>query len=610
MEKFSSNLLPKLRTPIFFCFAGWLLLTSSPAHACECGELPLMARIKLFNAIFEAKILDGKFEFPYWSEIEPEWIENYPENEATIKRQMATLSVIKMWKGNFQKQLIFRSEHPSSCGIFLPVGQQYLFYGSQKGNHVEISLCSRMVSLKYAEVEREVLDKVIQGATWKTIQDHLLEVLDSKREPIVRVHAAFILVDEWNKQKELLDLLNDRQQMADYLPKGWTYKKLSRYAKVAQKRLSKDPNPEIRKYSVRLYNIFQISKEKQFKSLLKHLKDNSAIVRQAAATELMWLNPKNSEIVFHLMNLVENERSIEDPIERKAQGEMVQDLLAFMVRHGSESTKQWIFSFILKSFDSESHWAQNLMIENARIFEALNKEQSKQVLNALWKEFNKLKSSSPIASSETADQGKLYRWTRKYKSLTSSLIRYGKKEDKQNLLPDILKNLDSAHYEIQLHSLNILDKLPPADEQQKREIRSAILSIIAKEKQLANTDPKQWDVHRKRVQEMIAYLIEQRDPEDIRKWVPESLLEFEVTKDIISYLNKQRINDDVEPLLPEIMTDFKNDYGALHYQAYLNLSKLKPLDNGLLEQLEEIHRNADPRSKKRIETQINQLKES
>jgi len=609
------------RKIVFYCLVGYLLLISSTAHACSCANGPISNDAKNFNAILLIEVLNESFDFPYLSESDSEWIKKHPEEERKLKRQNVTVSVKKLWKGKRTKTLKYSATDYGTCEMFLEVGKQYLFYGGQKDDQIGTSICSRTAILKNKEVEMSFLDRAVRGDSPEKLQEYLLEIVMSDKEERIRIQALSLLKEEWNFLKHLLDMTKSakaertRKHATNLLPKGWREEKFYKLVKEAWERVSKDPDPEIRKESIPLMRLLNLPKEEENHWLHTYLKDDSARVRSAATSGLkrfIRIEKKKEETLSLLKKVITHEKEIpppEDPKDREAQRYMIQGTLFTMIGYSNdEKAKPWMFPYILKDLSSEFPQVQKFALYNLGRYKTLSNEQKKQVVTALRMAFKSSKSKYSDLDSKTGDPRSKRLQMDMLQEIISALIKYGGPKEIERLLPDILNFLGTEDLIIKLSALNTLSSFKVVEDHQKREIRSVVFSEIEKEKELAVTDPNRRELHRQLVQKMISFLIDQHNPKNIRQQVPESLLGFDFTEYLITYFYRKDVYDDIQPLTPEILLDFEDDYQQVSWQAYSNLQKLKPLEDDLLDQLEETLQRADSRSKPRIRKWINQLK--
>jgi hypothetical protein len=572
------------------------------------------------GVVMEIEVLDETIDFPYLGDVYPEEVKNEPEREVKIKRQTSNIAVKKLWKGSIEKTAIFSSVFYWNCAIGLSVGETYLFYGWQNGDLVKTSYCNRTKSAKSTEVEMEMLNLFTKGVPLEKIHGYLIDVLDSKRGTRIRKQAASLLLEEWYFYHKIAkDLKYEKEaripkEFSRYIPKGWNPGSFPTLANRAWEIVSRDPDPEIRKQSIQFMNHLDLPKEEVDRRLHIYLKDDSARVRHSAIRILKnytLTGKEQKETLSLLQSVLENEYKTPpsaNPKERKAQSEIIQGILWFMIRNSKkEEASPWMFPYILKDLTSEFSEVKNLASYNLRTYRTLNDEQREKVLSLYKMELKKLNASSPADGHQGGTDDKKWDRNNSKKRITLYLIKHGTEEDQKNLLQGIIKDLKNDDSTASFRAFEMLREFHRIDDEQKQVIRSVLYSKIKKESSLSQSYPEGWRIKRNKIQGMISYLINQINAEDVKKFVPKSLEDFSIIQKFTSNLIRERKYEAVKPVLPEILQDFKEELPAAQHQAYLNLEMLKPLDDNLLKQLERIHQNADSRDKPRVRQLIDYL---
>lgn len=620
MEKFLSMFFRASKCPVFFFFIGFLILASSTAHACSCAFYSPSITMQSSSVIILIEVLDEKYDFPYLSEIYPKDVEDDPEGERKLKRQTANLAVKKVWKGSFGKTAIFSSVLYSSCDSLLPVGGPYLLYGWQNGDLVGTSHCYRTRGSKNIEVEMEILDLFVKGTPLAKIHEYLVNIMESKRETRFRQQAASLLFEDLSGYHDIVKYMQSKNKtkipeyLAPYLPKGFDPSTFPKLTQRAWRIASKDPSPEIRKDSLHFMQFLDIPKSKADKQRHAYLKDSSIIVRSRAVSELLIHNQKEKQKEENhalLQKVIADEKNFLTPIdpkEKAAQRSMIQGIISYMIKGAGKTSPAWMRTHILQDLASEFPSVRKSALYNFRRLKPATDEHNKQVLSAYRKELEK-QSTRPATSNlkEESTYAKRKRINAK-KEIILYLIKHGTEEDKNSLLPDIVEDLNNNDPITASAVIEILKHLMPISNKQSKDIRLAVYSRIEKEKELIDRNPASRDVRRKRIQDMISIFINQMYAEKEKKFIPKTLQDFSMAQELASKLAQERIYKTIKPLIPEIMQDFKGEPSWAQDRAFWNLYGLKPLNEDLLERLEEVYQNTDLRYQPRVRRQINQLK--
>lgn len=509
------------------------LFPSQTAHACSCGTYSTSEAFEKNDAIFVGKVIDERTEL---SDTYPIYIARRYEWDPLIRRQKATFLVVKKWKGIINKTLAFDGgTDTAACDYPINLGETYLFYGGQGKGYVSTSYCSRTKNIKNKEVEVEVLDRLAKGDSQEKIRQYLLQVIKSKREARLRDQAITLLIEEWDYNKE------------------------SELAQILLPLVSNDPAPIIRAQGMDLLQHLDITNEEKILKWFKGLKDESAIVRQAAFNNLTnWrleiIKERRQEIHSVLESAIEKESGLApavNPEERRASKEMVIDFLySEFSKEDSEYLKR-MFPVVLQGLQSDFELVRYFALNNLGRME-LFEPQKKEALGVLRIVLEKEVESKNLFG---FNQGITY------------FFKHGNRQEKKWLLSIILKELDDEKYNTKSSVLFTLQRLQSLNREEEEMVSFAIHSALEREKKLVLTDPRQRDLHRTMVQKMFSLLIKHGSDEE----------------------NKR--------LLPNILEDFSNEFVSVRWAAFFNLWDLKPLDENVLSQLREIHRTGDPRLK-------------
>lgn len=573
MNRLSGNFSRQFLVTVLICWAGSLLLASSLAYACSCGNSPaLNSQIQDKKAIFLIEVIDEEIDFPYRGELSPDWIKRYPYNEEKLKRQTATVKVLKIWKGKLYKTLTYSAIRNGTCTFFLQPGKKYLFYGAQKDHHITTSVCNRTSSLENKEVEIGYLDRAMRGDSPQQLQEYLLGVLESDQEEGIREQAFQLLWMEWGGYHR--DAKNTQS------------------AQRAWEAVSRDPTPEIRKHSLELMLHLYFTKEEKHQWAVKQLNDESALVRQQAAQHLRWsMDSKEKtleEIKSFAVSILDQESKMplpRDPDELKAQREMIQDILSLVIKHNGNEAQPWMIAYILEDIDSEFQkvrFSAHYHLTRLRNLNALQKE---KVLAAFVPLVTKLiqgrtlpKVSSDYWIRNTEGHFNKVRITQYLNYWAGYLFDEGGDQYQKELLPEILKGLRTENIHLRNSLLEILREIDPENNNHRNQIRTFFQSEIEKLTQQAAGDREQWHFRRGTVERLIGYLIDREGPDYAKRF------------------------------LPDMLADLTNDFKGVSEPAFNNLKKLKSHGTDLMKELERIYQNANPRSKPRLRRWIDQLK--